>query len=36
MLATVFQHWRDDGEKATFFDRMETACKTPAKAAPAE
>ena len=36
MLATVFQHWRDDDEKASFFDRMEAACKTPAKAAAAE
>ena len=32
MLATVFQNWRDD-EKASFFDRMDAACKTPAKAA---
>ena len=36
MLATVFQNWRDDDEKASFFDRMEAACKTPAKAAAAE
>ena len=35
MLATVFQNWRDD-EKASFFDRMEAACKTPAKPAAAE
>ena len=36
MLATVFQNWRDDDDKASFFDRMEAACKTPAKAAAAE
>ena len=36
MLATVFQNWRDDDEKASFFDRMEAACKTPAKPAAAE
>ena len=35
MLATVFQNWRDD-EKTSFFDRMEAACKTPAKPAAAE
>lgn len=35
MLATVFHNWRDD-EKASFFDRMEAACKTPAKPAAAE
>ena len=35
MLATVFQNWRDD-EKASFFDRMEAACKTPAKVAATE